>query len=95
MLPYRVTIQSRSTGPGPVVWTDTATTWADVQSQPFGNPETASASGLRSLALYLVRLRMRAIDPTQRIVWNGKTLFIHGVRPLDRSYVELLCGEES
>jgi hypothetical protein len=35
------------------------------------------------------------VDATQRLSWNGKTLLISGVRVIDRSWIELLCTEES
>jgi head-tail adaptor len=95
LLPYRVTIQSRSAGAGPVAWSDVVTTWADVRSVPLSTPEGPSASGLRSVTQYFVTLRAsHDVDPTQRIQWKGLTLRINGVRPLDKNYTELLCSEE-
>ena len=88
----RVTLQTRSAGAGPVSWSNSAPTWVEVTAQAFA--EGTTASGLRSTTQYLVRLRDRALTPSQRIVWRGKTLQIVGVRPHEtRGYIEALCVE--
>jgi hypothetical protein len=91
-LRWQVTLQTRSDGPGPVTWSNTATVWASVT--PAGNPsETSSPSGLRSLLTFVVRMRTMTVTPTQQLVWNGKTLQITGVRPGDSGYIDALCVE--
>lgn len=91
LLRYRVTVQTRNAGQGPVSWSNTATLWAQVDSQQ-SSTESETKSGLRSTTSYLVRVRNdNALTPEQRLVWNGITLQILGVRTLDLSYDEAHC----
>lgn len=89
---YRVVLQTRSEGPGPVTWSNTATVWAAVTAA--GTPaETSSPSGLRTLLTFVVRMRTRTVTPSQQVVWDGKTLQVTGVRPGLPGYIDVLCVE--
>lgn len=94
----RVTIEIKGTtgtGPGkPVSWTTVA---ADVPARvtPLNAIERVQAQAMGSAATYEVELRYRAdVTPTNRLVWAGHTLQIHGVR-WDRPNARLLldCSE--
>jgi head-tail adaptor len=88
----RVQIQTRSTGVGAVTWTTAATVWAEVGSES-SPAESVGAGAVRSRTVYVLRLRQRAVSPTDRLLWGGVTLQILGVRPLDRRYVEVRAVE--
>lgn len=89
-LDQRVTIQSKTRttddmGGAAEAWADVATVWAFVR--PMRGNEVLDADRVEARGMFRFVIRERAIDETQRIVWQGETYnvrMVHrrGGRPL-------------
>lgn len=93
----RVTLQDSTTtqdGFGGTIheWHDVAEVWARVE--PMKQGEHLIAGGIQTVTDVLVHIRHRAdVTTTWRLIWQGKTYNITGVRNLDerRAFLALDC----
>lgn len=82
VLRERVTFQARvrtldAGGGAAVSWTTVATVWTRVEAAAGG--ETQDAEGRRHVTRYRLIIRRRTdIDPGQRALWRGRTLYVRG-----------------
>jgi SPP1 family predicted phage head-tail adaptor len=94
-LTERVTLQSRSVvkdayGQDTITWTDVATVWARVRA--LSAREFFSAAQVQQEQTLKVMIRQRAdVQPTWRLLWQGRAHDITGVIPIGREWAELMC----
>lgn len=96
----RVLIQRRNTttdavyGSRSTQWVDVATVWAQIS--PMGGQEVLLAEAIKSKSTHQVTMRYRTnIDPTCRIVYQGRYFDINSMNDVDTAheYLQLMCTE--
>jgi head-tail adaptor len=95
-LQWQIVVQTRTanTSTKVVTWSNSAPIWASVETRAAG-PEVQAGSTVVGLVDYLMCVPSKvAIDATNRIVFNGKTLQVQSVRMLDRSFNEVFAREK-
>ena len=94
-LKERVILQSRSVtkdayGQDTITWISTATVWARVR--PVHGREFFAAAQVQQEQTVKVVVRYRTdVQPTWRLVWQGRAHDITGVIPIGREWLELMC----
>lgn len=94
-LTERVTLQSRSVvkdayGQDTITWTDVATVWARVRA--LSAREFFVAAQVQQEQTLKVMIRQRTdVQPTWRLLWQGRAHDITGVIPTGREWTELMC----
>jgi head-tail adaptor len=94
-LTYQIVIQTQTVNntTHAVSLSNSSPVWASVESR-FVGPEIGQSGGIVAQADYVLRIPSRfTVTATNLIAWNGKTLQVHAVRPVDRAYTEVYARE--
>ena len=94
-LRHRVTLQTLTVGQDDIgqpvtAWADTATVWADVRH--LSGLSAIKAGADVSLTKASIRMRYRAVNAGQRVVYGSEVFDVQAVLPdCKKSYIDLVC----